>query len=99
MHGVLQPWTIPSGTDHGTDPLTPRNLTRIRSHLPCRVTGRHQPGAAAVERARVLLRVMQPGAHGLLVPGLPAPGLPAPLSGEGRDGDQRAGDRSREINP
>src|SRR5688572_3588723 len=34
MHGVLQPWIIPSGTDHGTDPLTPRNLTRTSQTLP-----------------------------------------------------------------
>src|SRR5687768_18365009 len=26
---------IPSGTDHGTDPLTPRNRTSIRSDPPC----------------------------------------------------------------
>src|SRR3954454_11292187 len=31
MHGVLQPWMMPSGTDQGTDPRTPRNRTRIAS--------------------------------------------------------------------
>src|SRR4051812_19394778 len=35
MHGVLQPWMIPSGTDQGTDPRTPRNLTRIDLDAPC----------------------------------------------------------------
>src|SRR4051812_5963593 len=34
MHGVLQPWMMPSGTDHGTEPRTPLNRTRIRSDSP-----------------------------------------------------------------
>src|SRR4051812_41057305 len=85
---------IPSGTDHGTDPRTPRNVTRIGSRSPrgTLVRGLHSPRELPEQILRASRILCEHVPHALLR-------APPQLRVGGRDHRRRAGFVEEEVLP